>query len=237
MKSFNYDTISEGYYDEVFKKKKGIQSAWHHIKFDFVEKKIMNTKNHLDVGCGAGTFLGNYLKNKKRSGVDIAKGQIDYAIKYNNDENTDFLSYNNNLLPFKDKEFDTISFIEIIEHLNFNDTKILISEAKRCLKDDGYIILTTPNYLSFWPLLEVILNKVSKVNYEHQHISKYNYFSLKKTILKFDLKIIEMGTFITFSPFLAFFSFKISKFFSKLNFFKFNLGFLLFVKIKKKNTK
>ena len=237
MENFDYNTIQEGYYDEVFKRKDGIQSAWHHIKFDFVEKKIKDSNKHLDIGCGAGTFLGNYLKNKKRVGVDIAKKQIDYAIKYNKDDKTNFLEYNNNVLPFKDKEFDSISFIELIEHLNFQDTKLLINEAKRCLKDDGHIILTTPNYLSFWPLLEVILNKVAKVNYEHQHISKYNYFSLKKCILKFDLEISEIGTFITFSPFLAFFSFRMSKFFSKLNLFKFNLGFLLYAKIKKNISK
>ena len=49
----------EGYYDEVFKRKSGIQSAWHHIKFDFVEKKIKDSNKHFDNGCGAGTFLGN----------------------------------------------------------------------------------------------------------------------------------------------------------------------------------
>ena len=101
MRDFDYNTISEGYYDEVFKRKKGIQSAWHHIKFDFVEKKIKNSNKHLDIGCGAGTFLGNYLRNIKRVGVDIAKKQIDYAIKYNKDDKTSFFEYNNNFLPFK----------------------------------------------------------------------------------------------------------------------------------------
>ena len=86
MENFDYDTICVGYYDQIFKKNKGIQSAWHHIKFDYVEKKISDTENHLDIGCGSGTFLGNYLRNKKRIGVDIASKQIEYAVKNNKDE-------------------------------------------------------------------------------------------------------------------------------------------------------
>ena len=34
MENFDYNTISESYYDEVFNRKDGIQSAWHHIKFN-----------------------------------------------------------------------------------------------------------------------------------------------------------------------------------------------------------
>ena len=39
-KDFNYDEIKTGYYDDVFKKKSGIRSAWHHIKFSYVKNQI-----------------------------------------------------------------------------------------------------------------------------------------------------------------------------------------------------
>ena len=39
-KKTNYNKISSGYYDFIYKKKSGIQSAWHHVKFNFVGKKI-----------------------------------------------------------------------------------------------------------------------------------------------------------------------------------------------------
>ena len=41
-KEFNYDEIETGYYDNVFKKKSGIRSAWHHIKFSYVIIRIIN---------------------------------------------------------------------------------------------------------------------------------------------------------------------------------------------------
>ena len=34
---FNYEDIPTGFYDKVFKKKKGIQSKWHHIHYDLVK--------------------------------------------------------------------------------------------------------------------------------------------------------------------------------------------------------
>ena len=39
-KEFNYDDIKLGYYDQIYKKKSGIQSAWHNIKFRYVKNEI-----------------------------------------------------------------------------------------------------------------------------------------------------------------------------------------------------
>lgn len=48
-------------------------------------------------------------------------------------------------IPFQDKVFDTIVMTEIIEHVANPDD--VIGEVKRCLKDNGLILLSTP--LSF----------------------------------------------------------------------------------------
>ena len=55
MKNIDYynHSVQSGYYDIVFKKNKGIQSAWHHIKFNYIKKKISNlTKSKY---CGSTT--------------------------------------------------------------------------------------------------------------------------------------------------------------------------------------
>ena len=231
MTKFDYDTIPEGFYDKIFKLQKGIQSAWHHVKFDFVFNKIKESEIHLDVGCGPGTFIGNYMKNSNAVGVDISKDQINYANEtYKNNK---FILLNEKKFPFRDKTFDSISLIEIIEHLEKNEINNLLFECKRCLKDDGFIILTTPNYMSFWPILELILNKISKVSYEHQHITKFNLLSLKKLIQELGFKSSKLGTFITISPFVAFLNFKFSKILSKINLLDTKLGFLLYGILKK----
>ena len=41
MKNIKYynNSVNSGYYDIIFKREKGIQSAWHHIKFNFIKNK------------------------------------------------------------------------------------------------------------------------------------------------------------------------------------------------------
>ena len=64
--------------------------------------------------------------------------------------------------------------IELIEHIDNRDLNHLLKECKRVLNKNGNIYLSTPNYLSLWPILEFFLNKVSPVDYKHEHINKFN---------------------------------------------------------------
>lgn len=233
-KEFNYDDIKIGYYDRIYKKKSGIQSAWHNIKFRYVKNEINQRNTHLDIGCGPGTFL-SLLKNKKCYGMDIAKKQIKYAKKKYSSKSKRFEIMSKNEIPLRSSSLDSISLIEIIEHLNNKDTKLLILEAHRTLKKNGELIITTPNYLSTWPILELILNNFAKVSYEDQHINKYNIFKIKKVIDKKKFKIKSLKTFMLISPFFAFFSFKLSLNMTMIDNFLIKIfpGNLLFLKLKK----
>ena len=233
-KKFLYDgNIESGYYDKVFAKKAGIQSAWHNIKFNYFQRKIKTKKLHLDVGCGPGTFVN--ILNKKSIGIDISKDQINYAKKRFKNKKFQFKAFKKKI-PLKSNTVETISLIELIEHLNNRDLIILIKECKRVLKKDGTIFLSTPNYYSFWPILEILINFFSSLSYKHQHINKFN----KKKLLKFfkmnGFIIKRYETFIFISPFLALFSYKLAIFTSKYEkFFKYFFpGFLMYLEIKKK---
>ena len=233
-KKYNYNDIDFGFYDEIFYKNKGVRSAWHFTKFDYIKKKINKKNIHLDVGCGSGTFI-SLLNNKESYGIDISSKQIKYASKKYGKKNKKFYSFSKRI-PFKKNFFDSISLIELIEHLSDREIYILFKEIFRILKPDGIIHITTPNYLSFWPLIEIILNQISKVSYENQHINKFNLFNVSKITKKLRLRIVEKKTFILIGPFLAFFSFEISKLW--INFDKFLTkifpGFLIYIKIIKK---
>jgi ubiquinone/menaquinone biosynthesis C-methylase UbiE len=233
-KKYNYNDIDFGFYDEIFYKNKGVRSAWHFTKFDYIKKKINKKNIHLDIGCGSGTFI-SLLNNKESYGIDISSKQIKYATKKYGKKNKKFYSFTKKI-PFKKNFFDSISLIELIEHLSDREIYILFKEIFRVLKPNGVIHITTPNYLSFWPLLEIILNQISKVSYEHQHINKFNLFNIIKITKRLRLQIVEKKTFILIGPFLAFFSFEISKLW--INFDKFLTkifpGFLIYIKIIKK---
>ena len=57
------DQVPVGYYDLIYNRKKGLQSKWHHQKFNFVRNKMGNNFTHLDYACSSGTFI-NSLKSK-----------------------------------------------------------------------------------------------------------------------------------------------------------------------------
>lgn len=232
-KKTNYNKITTGYYDFIYKKK-GIQSAWHHIKFNFIKKKIDQKIKHLDIGCGPGTFIG-LLKKTESIGIDISKNQILYANKNYSNKHKSFYVFKKKI-PLKDNSIDTISLIELIEHLNNLELEKLMLECMRVLKKNGKIVITTPNYFSLWPLLEFILNFISPISYEHQHINKFHEKKLKNFLKSQNLKIDKIGSFILISPFLAPLSFKFSLNFISIDnlLCKIFPGFLLYSIARKK---
>ena len=131
-KSFQYENIQEGYYDNIFHEKKGIRSAWHHAKFEFVKQNINQKNIHLDIACGPGTFL-SLLNNKKSFGVDISKNQINFAQKKYGSKSKKFIILKKKL-PFKKNSLDSISLIELIEHLPLKKIQKILDDAFYCLK-------------------------------------------------------------------------------------------------------
>ena len=232
--AFNYEEVKAGYYDLIYKKKSGIQSAWHHLKFDYLKKKINPKDVHLDIGCGAGTFLSK-LQNKKSFGVDVSKNQILYAKKNYQNKYKKFKIMKKGKIPFKSKYFDSISLLEIIEHLSDREISKILNECYRVLKKDGKLFITTPNYYSFWPILEFIINQFSDVSYEEQHINKFNKKKLISFLGKYNFTIKKITSYIFCSFFFAIFSFNFSLKLVKIDniLTKFFPGLSLYVKLVK----
>jgi ubiquinone/menaquinone biosynthesis C-methylase UbiE len=238
MTNYDYNSIPVGYYDLVFKRGKGIQSAWHNLKFSFLIKFIPNSGTHLDVGCGPGTFVGNFRNSLPTIGIDISENQINYANENYKNNNLNFIHLKSRQFPFPNNSVDSVSLVEVIEHLRVDDINELLAEIKRCLKSNGVLILSTPNYSSMWPFLEYLVNKFSKLSYEDQHISKFNTHTLVNLMKKNGFKVKSSGTFLFLSPFLAFFSWKLSLLTFKIEhrFTRFRFGFLSFcIAVKSEN--
>lgn len=229
-KEFDYEKIPDGYYDEVFHKNSGIQSAWHHLKFEKVAQELKGVGKHLDVGCGPGTFIGNFQKFTSGIGIDLSFSQIEYARnKYKDQKNISFEVSRDGVMPFGDAIFDQASMIEVIEHLDVQNSNQLLKDIFRVLKPGGQIVVTTPNYGSLWPILEIIVNKTSKVSYEEQHIQKLKRKQLKQILESAGFTNVNVKSFLFQAPFLAALSWGLSKSFFKLeNAIGLNpIGFLL----------
>ncbi len=93
----------------------------------------------LDVGCGDGCF-GELAKAKYKSiyGIDISEKAVQQSIKKGI-----LAQLYNDKFPFRNSHFDTVTCLDVIGHVE--DPRQIISEMSRVLKENGTIILATPN--------------------------------------------------------------------------------------------
>lgn len=200
---YDYDkAIPAGFYDEIHQRRAGVRFFWHDLKFRAVAARLAGATRVLDVGCGPGTFIGNYLNDIECLGIDVSAPQIDYA---NRRYGTADHRFSTQLLAGLAERFDAVTLIEVIEHLAPADARRLLAEVRGLLSPQGSLVVTTPNYRSLWPLIEWGVNLVSRVSYEQQHINKYARGRLAAELAQAGYTRIEVGTAVGLAPFAAVF--------------------------------
>lgn len=110
------------------------------LRLSEVDKYIKNNDVILDFGCGHRSFLLENYEDKIEKGVGI-----DYDVKNNKKGKIEYIRGKfSGKLPFKDKEFNKIFLLAVLEHIEVDKVEKLFWEFKRILKDNGKIIITTP---------------------------------------------------------------------------------------------
>jgi len=211
MKSPAYDyeeKIPPGYYDEIYRRKAGVRYCWHDLKFRAVAAHLGGTRRLLDIGCGPGTFLGNYSGDREALGIDLSGAQIEYANQRYSTGYRRFSARSIAGLVEAGERFDAITMIELLEHLAPDDAVGLLSQARSLLSANGVLIATTPNYRSLWPIIELGVNLVSPVSYEAQHINKYHRARLVRHLADAGYHDVTVKTVVGLAPFAAVFGLK-----------------------------
>ena len=201
---YDYDKdIPAGFYDEIHQRRAGLRFFWHDLKFRAVAARLDGVGKVLDVGCGPGTFIGNYLGNVDCLGIDVSAPQIDYANRRYGTVRHRFSTEALAGLGDAGERFDAVTLIEVIEHLASADARGLLDEVRRLLSPQGRLVVTTPNYRSLWPLIEWGVNRVSRVTYEQQHINKYDRGRLAADLAHAGYAKVDIGTAVGLAPFAA----------------------------------
>lgn len=114
------------------------------VRYLFV-KDIVKNKKILDAGCGTGygtIFLANSGAREVLA-FDVNEQAIQYAKQHFQHENLQYNVMSLEDIQLPDKSFDIITSFEVIEHVK--NPQRAIAELKRVLKDDGVLIMSTPN--------------------------------------------------------------------------------------------
>ena len=217
--SFDYSRIPLGYYDAITREGNPVRRLWHLSKFERVIDYLPPRPGQrlLDIGCFAGTFLA-MLDSEQFSyqlGVDILPDQIAYARQHHGGAHREFRWVRDlhGLAEIEDR-FDCITLIEVIEHLQIDEIRVVLEHVARLLVPGGRLVLTTPNYASAWPVLELLINRFSDLSYEEQHVTRFTYWNLVRRLQQIwppfaeQLRLEAKTTTHFVTPFLAALSFE-----------------------------
>lgn len=159
-------------------------------KFDLLREHFdpnLRFNNALDLGCSGNSFLYFLHKSLHNSLLDLATMPLKQYVKKKSDSHFKNVSHFFHPLcgdvihlPYRNKSFDFLSMLDVIEHIK-ND-ELVIAEICRVLKNNGLVVVTVPHRMKY---------------YTHQDnlIGHYRRYEIKQIISKFaksGLKCIDV---------------------------------------------
>ncbi|MFZ2545281.1 MAG: class I SAM-dependent methyltransferase [Candidatus Saccharimonadales bacterium] len=133
-----------------------------HVTRYLAAKPVVKDKIVLDIASGSG--YGTKILSEAAKyvyGVDVNDKAIIYSKENYAGKNIEYRIGDGEKIPLDDNSIDVVVTFETIEHIK--NYKKFLSEVKRVLKNDGLLILSTPNDVEF-----------AEGNHFHLHEFKYD---------------------------------------------------------------
>ena len=214
--SFDYHSVAGDYQYRAMHEGHAMQRFWHRGKLTLIDALLRphleKDSRILEIGCGAGNLLVQAsVTGSYPIGLDLSLQALTFVRSRLREmssapealRGSACIQSVGESLPLADSSMDCAMLSEVIEHLEA--PQVSIREATRVLRPGGRLLITTPNYRSFWPLMEWTvdrLNMAPKMGGE-QHISKFDPASLRKLMNECGLRVDYFGTIYSISPFLS----------------------------------
>lgn len=97
----------------------------------------------LDIGCSAGYHVRHLARKAKRVvAIDVDRVALEVARRRVKSSRVTFLRYDGQTLPFADGSFDSVTMLDVLEHVH--DRPTLVSEIVRVLRPGGAWTVTVP---------------------------------------------------------------------------------------------
>ena len=186
LRKISMEQYNEQYFQQEWVEKKEPTLQRY---LDFLPPALSKTAFCLDIGCSTGRLV-KLLRGKGYSntfGIDIAlpaltigkAGGLDLA-----------LASAEKGLPFATNAFDVIFFLDVVEHLT-RPYEALV-EIRRILKDNGLLVITTPNAGS---IIRLLLGKRWYALKDKTHLYYFDSFSMTYILAKAGYRIEKKHTY------------------------------------------
>lgn len=106
----------------------------------------------LDLGCGTGMNLDHLARYARPTGTDFSEEALHFCLERGH---TSLAKADAAALPFPDRQFDIITALDVIEHLD--DDRAALAELKRVMKPGGLLVVSVPAYKLLWTYWDDIL--------------------------------------------------------------------------------
>jgi len=172
-----------------------------------------NPESLVDLGCGEGFFLDFARKlNQQISRVGVEIGQKNCKITQQKKHTT--ICGDVEFPPLKSNSVEVVFLLDVIEHLFEHN---VLSEIYRILKDDGDLLLTTPNKFGIYEHKQLVYAerlylypkdiwnglKGKPRSYASYHVRLYSYKELTQVLQDHGFLIVESTTEGFCFPFLG----------------------------------
>jgi SAM-dependent methyltransferase len=148
----------------------------------------------IELGCGEG-FSTERIRKFLPKGVDFYASEYVPALvpkAQKRNPGVKIVQESVYELKHKDKTFDVVFLLEVLEHLDYPDKALL--EIKRVLKDDGVLILGVPRE-PLWRFLNMLRGKyLGDFGNTTGHLNHWSTYTLTKYIEKYFGQVISKRT-------------------------------------------
>jgi len=135
----NYESLLSQYRDPT---------SLMYKKLRIVDTYMNSGGTLLDIGAGTGELIGlEKQKFDKICGIDIDKESVEICSKrFENNKTIQIIRGGINDLGnlFKDEKFDYITCLDVLEHIEVEESKKALKDIHYILKDEGKFIFTGP---------------------------------------------------------------------------------------------
>ena len=186
-----------------------VQRFWHAHKWPLVEEYLQLRPGDrvLDVGAGSsGVPFELAGRCALACAVDVSPAPLHVLRELDAAKRSLHLVAGDlQALPFGEASFDRIAVLEVVEHLPADGIPRYLSGLRRLLAPGGRLLLSTPNYRSYWPVLEFLIDHLGGAAQMggHQHVTRFHARRLRACLEENGFRVVHDGSFYHLSPFLS----------------------------------